>query len=763
MLHSKPPPLTADLSKEIHGDLVETLFDTPGSFLVALVGGVFAPASAWLMTGDPVFLTLIAILACLAVYRIIVWLIHAKRPVTLRREEARMWERLYAVGGIGFVTATGITAAILFIRDHRDISFTIGLSLMLAGVGALSGRNAGSPWIVFLQLIGLCAPLAAVALFDADPRYRWLSFVLLLEMISIRSTTKFLHKNLVTALRNGYEANYQRKRFGIALNSMSHGLCMGDAKMVISVVNRRVTEFFGIVAVATPITVASLARAIARSAHMTEEETQSFVARWESHAAQPRANVFSQQIGDRIFDFRCEPADAGGFVTVVEDVTAQRKAVREIERIAHFDTLTGLPNRFQFQNRLERDLRAVAKRGKRLVLLNIDLDRFKEVNDSLGHSVGDQLLLNVAVRLRKCARPGDMVARFGGDEFCLLMRPTESLDGVDALASRIIAELSQPYLIDGRTIVIGASIGVAVAPQDAMTQDGLLKCSDLAMYQAKARGPNGAVWFQPVMEQALLRKREIEAELRHALAAGELEIHYQPIVDARDGRAVCCEALMRWRHPQRGLVSPAEFIPVAEETGLIVQLGEWVLRRACQDARHWPRHIRLAVNLSARQFEEPGLKAMVASALADSGLDPDRLDLEITETTLMSDTIEVARKINELVGLGVRLSLDDFGAGYSSLGYLNRFPVKKVKIDRAFARQVIDSPKTQAIVGAVSMLARDLDIDLVAEGVETREQLAQLALKNVFLIQGFLFSRPKPLEELGPWFEGSGCGLVNVA
>ncbi len=527
MLRSKPPPLIAVLNREIHSDLVETLFDTPASFLVALVGGVFAPASAWLMTGDPVFLTLIAILAFLAVYRIIVWFAHAKRPIALRRDEARLWEQLYAVGGIGFVTATGVTAAILFIRDHQDISFTIGLSLMLAGVGALSGRNAGSPWIVFVQLVGLCAPLAAVALLDADPRYRWLSFVLLLEMISIRSTTKFLHKNLVTALRNGHEANYQRKRFGIALNSMSHGLCMGDAHMVISVVNQRVTEFFGIVAVATPITVASLARSIGRTGHMTEEETRSFVQRWESHASLAHANVFSQQIGDRIFDFRCEPADAGGFVTVIEDVTAQRKAVREIERIAHFDTLTGLPNRFQFQNRLDRDLRAIVKRGKRLVLLNIDLDRFKEVNDTLGHSVGDQLLLNVAIRLRNCARPGDMVARFGGDEFCVLLRPTESPAGVDELASRIVAELSQPYLIDARAIVIGASIGVAVAPQDAMTQEGLLKCSDLAMYQAKARGPNGVAWFQPVMEQALLRKREIEAELRHALAAGELEIHYQ--------------------------------------------------------------------------------------------------------------------------------------------------------------------------------------------------------------------------------------------
>jgi diguanylate cyclase (GGDEF)-like protein len=746
-----------DVRKEVHGDLVESLFDTLGSFVVSLIGGVAAPASAWFMTSQPIYIWLTTIMSLLAIYRIFVWLAHSRASLVQRRNEARKWEIYYAIGGVSFVTVLGITVAILFWRNHTDIAFTINLLTMMAGVGALSGRNAGSPNIVLAQLVGLCGPLAIVTAMNPDHRHHWLTFILVLNVISIKSTTKFLNRNLVTALTNERDAKIQRNRFKAALNSMAQGLCMGDGGSIITVLNHRMTEFFGLVAMKPPIRLEALARMIGLNSRMSDMECKEFGDQWSSHAALPFTSVFSQQINNRLFDFHCEPAGKGSFVTVIEDVTEQTKAAKEIERIAHYDALTGLSNRLQFQKRLARDLDRIAKRGDTLTILLIDLDLFKEVNDTLGHSIGDQLLCKVAKRLRENVRDTDMVARFGGDEFCVLFQPNKKLidSHMDMIVKRIITSIRRPYVVDGHAITIGASIGIAVAPRDATTPEELLKCGDLAMYRAKSNGRGEAVWFELKFRDELVQKHRLEAELRRALSDREFVIHYQPIIDTRRGGASCCEALVRWRHPDRGMVSPAEFIPLAEETGLIVELGEWVLRVACHDAMSWPSHVRVAVNLAPRQFQAPNLISVITAALADSGLDPGRLELEITESTLMRDTLDVSQKIIELREMGLRMSLDDFGTGYSSLSYLNRFPINKIKIDRSFMIQLVDSPKTRAIVRAIAHLSRDLDIELVAEGVETHEQLALLLKENVFLIQGYLFSRPRPVGELAPLLDPS--------
>ena len=694
------PQLEHDVQKEVHGDLVESLFNSFGSFAAALIGGVAAPASAWLMTSEPIYIGLTIIMSLLAIYRVLVWFGHSKTPLVRRRNEATKWEIYYAVGGISFVTTLGLTVAILFVRDHIDIAFTISFVTMMAGVGALSGRNAGSPNIVLAQLIGLCGPLAFVTAIDADHRHHWLTFILVLEVISIRSTTRFLNRNLVTALTNARDAKIQRNRFKAALNSMAQGLCMGDGGSIITVMNHRMIEFFSIAGVTAPISLQVLAWTIGKRSRMSEGESKAFGDQWSARVALPFASVFSQQFNDRLFDFHCEPAGEGGFVTVIEDVTEKRKAAKEIERIAHYDALTGLSNRLQFQKRLTRDLDRIDKRDETLAILVIDLDLFKEVNDTLGHSIGDQLLCKVAKRLRESVRETDMVSRFGGD---------------------------------------------------------------LAMYRAKSNGRGEAVWFGLKFRDDLVQKHRMEADLRRALSAQEFTIHYQPIIDTRRGGASCCEALVRWRHPERGMVSPAHFIPLAEETGLIIEIGEWVLRQACHDAMSWPSHVRVAVNLAPRQFQAPNLISMITAALADSGLDPARLELEITESTLMQDTSEVSLKIAQIRAMGLRLSLDDFGTGYSSLGYLNRFPINKIKIDRSFTIQLVGSPKTLAIVRAIAHLSRDLDIELVAEGVETHEQLALLVKENVFLIQGYLFSRPRPLEELTPLLNSSENSFKNTS
>ncbi|MGD9545271.1 MAG: putative bifunctional diguanylate cyclase/phosphodiesterase [Methylocystis sp.] len=734
---------------QIHSDLVETLFGTAGSFFAGLLGGLIAPALAWLILGDSIYLYFVGLIAVLGAFRLYVFFAHAHAPVSLRRRDSKEWERLYAIGAVGFMTAVGASVAVLFYYHYNDVLGIYSIVIMMSGLSGLAGRNAGRPWIVLAQSLGLALPLAIAAMMHEERRYFGLAIIVVLLIVSIHSTTKFLHGNLESALRNGLDASRQRQKFSLALNSMTHGLCMGDADLSVTVVNRRVFDFFGIVAATTPIRLEALAHSIGKSAGLSPRETQIFIERWKRHVATPHANVFTHKLGERFFEFHCERAEADSFITVIEDVTIQKRALREIERMAHFDDLTNLPNRYQFQDTLQQELVQLRERGFQAALLNVDLDRFKEVNDTLGHSIGDQLLSAVGARLAACVPDPHVVARLGGDEFCVLLRAGRDLPDVDELAANILSEMHRTFIIENHVINIGASIGIATAPKDSETSEGLLKCADLALYRSKADGRGRALWYSKKMQDALTRKRAIDTELRHAFTTNELVVYYQPVVDSRTATIVSLEALLRWRHPIRGMISPSEFIPIAEETGMIIELGAWALRQACMEAKSWPANVRVAVNIAPRQFQQKDLAAGIAKILDESGLEPDRLELEITETTLMeSDGVD--SKLREIEALGVRLSLDDFGTGYSSLGYLNRFPVKKVKIDRSFARQAIESPKTQAIISAISSLAQDLSIDLVAEGVETDAQLAFMASKHIYLIQGYLYTRPRPIEELRP-------------
>jgi diguanylate cyclase (GGDEF)-like protein len=730
---------------EIYADLVETLFDTTHTLVTGILSGVIVPLIAYLSTGEARFLPFVLLLALVGVYRLIVLRSHQRTPIATRRRQAARWERRYAIGAIGFMTLLGVSVAVVFQKHHGEMISYYAVIIMAGVTGNLASRNAARPNIVFWQVIGTCAPLVLTLLLTFPPPYWGVSTFLVFGAFSVLRTTKVLHGHLASALSNGLDASAQRQKFSVALDSMTHGLCMGDAGLNISVINRRVIDFFGETAVA-PISLGSLAQVIGRNTQMSRESAEELLQNWVRHAVTPEATVFTQRIGDRYFDFRCEPAGEG-FVTVIEDVTTKERALREIERIAHYDEVTGLPNRYRFQQALAGELARLGQTGLTAALLMIDLDRFKEVNDTLGHPVGDALLAEVGRRLGACAPPPHLVARLGGDEFCVLLRAARNAPPV---ANRILEALKQPFLIDGQRVTISASIGIAAGPDDADTPSSLLRCADLALYRAKMRLRGAYVCYVPQLQAEMREKRAIEEELREALIRDEITVFYQPIVDSRYGVIVAMEALLRWRHPQRGLVSPASFIPIAEETGLILDLGAWVLRRACQDAVGWPPEIRVAVNLAPRQLQETGLVEEIAVALARSGLAPDRLELEITETALLASTGNIDEQLAAIVGLGARLALDDFGSGYSSLSYLNRLPVKKVKIDQAFSREAHRSPKTQAIIGAISTLAQDLGLDLVAEGVETHEQLAFMARKNIFLIQGYLYSKPRPLGELAP-------------
>lgn len=735
------------LPPEIHAELVDSLFGTVSSFLAGIAGGLLVPAVAILRTGDRVFVLATVVMVALGAFRVLVYASYQRLTPAARRLRAVRYERLYAVGAIGFMLAVGVTAAFLFVRGHDELSTLYGIVLALGCAGSLAGRNAGRPHIVNGQVWGICGPITVVMLLDANVWYWGLAAILGLILTSVKSTTRFLNSILVSALLNGREARIQRTRFGTALDSMSHGLCMGERDGSITVINHRLQEFFHLEADAGPTPFRDLANRIADSGGMAAADKAAFLQAWTIHIANRDSSVFSATLRGRMYDFRCEPEASGGFVVVVEDVTAARIASREIERMAHFDSLTGLPNRSQFYTHLTQSMKRAPRGSEQLVLLSIDLDQFKEVNDTRGHPTGDELLRVVAKRLRQSVKGADMVARFGGDEFQVLLRMDP--DGAGLVARRIIDDLSKSYSIDGQLISIGASIGIAFAPGDAANADELLRCADMALYCAKAEGRGTFRSFDPSMETALRRKRDVEQMLREALDDDRLELHYQPVVDSLTGAVVACEALVRMRHPTKGMVPPSEFIPVAEESGLIVKLGDWVLRRACRDAVSWPEAIRVAVNFSPKQFVLGGdVAANIASVLKETGLAPHRLEVEITESTIV-EAKNALVQLSDISKTGVKISLDDFGTGYSSLSYLRQFPVDKIKIDRSFALD-IESQASQAVIRSVSVLAGLLNVELVVEGVETKAQLDVLKTWNVHLVQGYVFSRPRPLEDLLP-------------
>ncbi|WP_436792209.1 putative bifunctional diguanylate cyclase/phosphodiesterase [Caulobacter sp. RL271] len=425
-----------------------------------------------------------------------------------------------------------------------------------------------------------------------------------------------------------------------------------------------------------------------------------------------------------------------------------RRGVAQIARLAHYDPLTDLPNRVLFQKSLSEALARRSRKGDQLAVHFIDLDRFKTVNDTLGHPLGDALLREAAERLRRCVRDGDTVARLGGDEFAVVQTGLSDMAGATRLAGRVVEAMAAPFELQGHQVVIGASVGVAAAPSDGEDADELLKKADMALYRAKADGRGAFHFFERAMDEQLQARRALEMDLRRALQDGEFELYYQPLYHLGDERVTGCEALLRWRHPERGMVSPADFIPLAEEIGLIMPLGEWVLRHACAEAARWPEHVRLAVNLSPAQFRDRGLVRTVVSALAASALPAQRLELEITESVLLQDSVANMSMLHDLKALGVRISMDDFGTGYSSLSYLRSFPFDKIKIDQTFVRDILDDSDAMAIIKAVLDLGASMGIVTTAEGVETLEQMNALRGQGCAEIQGYFISRPAPAAEI---------------
>ncbi len=465
-------------------------------------------------------------------------------------------------------------------------------------------------------------------------------------------------------------------------------------------------------------------------------------------------DVDTRSAGLRIYTtsrmlMRDDHGEAKYLIVVIEDVTERKKSEQRIAFMAHHDALTGLPNRAAVAQRIDEAAARQRRWGDPFTILLLDLDRFKHVNDTLGHSAGDMLLRKTAMRLRALLRETDVLARLGGDEFAIIQSgESDQREAAGALSERIIDIIAQPFDLDGNEVSIGTSIGIALAPGHGTNPDNLLKMADMALYSAKSGGRNGYRFFDPDMGAAADARLVLENELRRAIQQNELVLHYQPIVDAKTLRICGAEALVRWRHPIRGLVTPDQFIPLAEETGAIVQIGEWVLHAACADAAKWPTHVKVAVNLSPVQFRKTNLSDVVMDALAKTGLPPERLEIEITETALIENASECLPALHRFKNAGISIALDDFGTGYSSLSQLTMFPFDKIKIDKSFTQNLTKRAECAAIISAALTLAQNLDISTTAEGVETKEQYQLLKLAGVTSLQGYFFKRPCPVAEI---------------
>ena len=539
----------------------------------------------------------------------------------------------------------------------------------------------------------------------------------------------------------------EKQRLDTAINNMTQGLLLFDAAKRLIVCNRRYIEMYGL----SPDVVKP--GCSFRDVIRHRQETGSFTGDLDAycdevlHDVGRSKNSIVETSDGRLIEISNEPVASGGWLATHEDVTERIRAEERIAHLAHYDALTDLPNRVLMRGHLEQRVAELAQ-GKPFAILYIDIDEFKGVNDSFGHEVGDELLRHVAARLRGCVGPQDLVARLGGDEFAIVKAETRDRGQLTALAEQILDSLRIPAHCKGQEVPIEASIGIAIAPDDGLSLEDLFKNADLAMYAAKSDGRRTYRFFVPELDARLKTRRQLELDLRQALARGQLEIHYQPLVELATDTVAGCEALLRWYHPERGMISPADFIPVAEDTGLINEIGDWVLKRACAEAAGWPGHIRLAVNVSPVQFRTKTLALRVATALRDSGLAPDRLELEITEAVLIRDDNEALVILHQLRDLGVRIALDDFGTGYSSLSYLRRFPFDKIKIDRSFVTDIGDAGGSSMIVEAVVNMASACRMSTTAEGVETEMQREILRGLGCSEMQGYLFSPAVPASKL---------------
>jgi len=730
----------------IYAALIDSLFQDPGPlFAGALCAAVGAIMTA-VKTGNPWLWPCVALLVVTGAVRALDTRQYRQRNSGLTSNEAARWEVRYQFGAMLYAAALGLWCVVTLLGSSDAVAHMICTSVTLCYVAAGGGRTYGRPWIFHVQMLLACGPLTLALALYGSPYYFGMAVLNVLFFLALKHISTSLQKIFVRALVAREREAALASQFDTALNNMPHGLCMFRADGRLAVVNHRFTAMMNLCddLVHSGAGAPDIISACVSAGSLSDASGRMILSEIGNSQAKDIITTDSSSASGRSVAWTFQPMAGGGTVVLVEDITERKNAEARISHLARYDELTALPNRVNFRDEIER-LLAISHSAERLsALLFVDLDQFKQVNDTLGHPCGDQLLCAVADRLREMLRPEDFVARFGGDEFVVFQQNILSNEDAAGLAQRIVDRLSERYKIGNHLVEIGASVGIAMTSPAGISADTLLKNADMALYRAKADGRGTFCFFRDEMAQTVEARRILELDLRKALAHEEFELFYQPLVNLKSGRIATCEALLRWNHPVRGTVSPIDIIPVAEDMGLIVDLGRWILRKACMECMKWPQGVSVAVNFSPQQFHQRDVLSEVRYALEVSGLPAHRLEIEITESSLLRNTQLTHDVLSQLHKIGVRISLDDFGTGYSSLSYLHNFPLQKVKIDRSFL-EGIDSDRPLTLLRGVARLSADLGMSVVVEGIETNEQLELISVDGtVTEAQGYLFSRPVP-------------------
>ena len=734
-----------EVSPRISAALIDSLFEASGTVLTGVVFSAIAAGMTALKTGQGLLWAFVLLLMAAGAFRAFDLRRYQASKSTLTAEEAAQWQKRYQLGAMIQAAAIGLWCATTLLSNDDAVAHMICLSVTTGIVAGAAGRAYGRQSIFRLQAVLMFGPTVIALALRGTGYYVAMSVVCAAFLAAVIQISANLHRIFVRAVVAREREAALAGQFDTALNNMPHGLCMFRADGRLAVMNHRFSEMMGLAddIAQHEIRAPGVVEACVQAGSISVASGKIIVAEIENSQARDIVTTDPDAARGHSLSWTFQPMADGGAVVLLEDITERRNAEARISHLARFDELTGLPNRVNFRNEIEHLLTMPHEEGHLSALLFIDLDQFKQVNDTLGHPCGDQLLCAVAARLRDMLRPEDFVARFGGDEFVVFQQNIRSAEDAAMLARRIVDHLSERYKIDDHLVEIGASIGIAMT-SFGVSADTLLKNADMALYRAKADGRGTFCFFRDELAQAVESRRILELDLRKALANEEFELYFQPLVNLKSGKITTCEALLRWNHPVRGTVSPVDIIPVAEDMGLIVDLGRWILRKACLECMKWPDGVSVAVNFSPQQFHQRDLLSEVRYALEVSALPAHRLEIEITESSLLRNTQLTHDVLSQLRAIGVRISLDDFGTGYSSLSYLHNFPLQKVKIDRSFL-EGIDTDRPLTLLRGVARLSADLGMSVVVEGIETNEQLELISADGtVTEAQGYLFSRPVP-------------------
>ncbi|MCF2521932.1 EAL domain-containing protein [Bradyrhizobium sp. G127] len=763
LLHRKKSQNEETLSPSIYAALVDSMCQNSFAMLFGAICAAAAALMTALKTGYAPIWPCALLIITIGIARAIQMRKYEKRTTVLTPEQAADFEPRYMVGAMLYAGVLGLWCALVLLGTDDPIAHMLCTTVTIAYTGGGAARNYGRPRIVQLHILLSCGPMSVALAVHGDPYHLGLAGLLVLFFFGLKDINLSLHSIFVKALlANEREASIAAQ-FDTALNNMPNGLYMINPDGNIVVVNRAFTDMMKLNRDLThgDVTVRDIVSDAVAANTLSVASGKTIMAEVEASRAGEIVTIDASGSGERALSWTFQPMEGGGTVVLVDDITERRNAEAKISHMARVDELTGLPNRVSFRDEIEKLLAAPFGDAPLSALLFIDLDQFKQVNDTLGHPSGDKLLCAVTARLRRLLRPQDFVARFGGDEFIVFQRGIHSAEDAASLARRIVDRLSERYEIDQHLVEIGASIGIALTSPN-VSVDVLLKNADMALYRAKADGRGTFCFFREEMAHTVEARRVLELDLRHALAHEEFELYYQPLVNLKSGRISTCEALLRWNHPTRGSVSPADIIPVVEDMGLVVDLGRWILRKACMECMKWPEAVSVAVNFSPQQFHQRDVMTEVRYALEVSGLPANRLEIEITESSLLRNTQWTLDVLAQLREAGVRISLDDFGTGYSSLSYLHNFPLQKVKIDRSFLED-INTQRPLTLLRGVARLSADLGMTVVVEGIETNEQLELISAEGTITeAQGYLFSRPVPATRVRELLKASHASATKT-